>query len=85
MKQETLEELKDLAYYKANAEEDYLAVPISVLRYISQLEQQENTYSEEDMREMYNKSCGLIGLGELKDQTENNNRFRELIEKIKNK
>lgn len=44
-----------------------------------------NIYSEEDMREMYNKSCGLIGLGELNDQTENNNRFRELIEKIKNK
>ena len=43
-----------------------------------------NIYSEEDMREMYNKSCGLIGLGKLNDQTENNNRFRELIEKIKN-
>jgi hypothetical protein len=38
MKQETLEEVKDLAYYKANAEEDYLKVPISVLRYISELE-----------------------------------------------
>ena len=44
-----------------------------------------NIYSEEDMREMYNKSCGLIGLGELNDQTENNNRFREFIEQIKNK
>jgi hypothetical protein len=44
-----------------------------------------NIYSEADMREMYNKSCGLIGLGELNDQTENNNRFRELIEKIKKK
>jgi hypothetical protein len=44
-KQETLEEVRDLAYYKANAEEDYLAVPISVLRYISQLEQQQNSYS----------------------------------------
>lgn len=38
MKQETLEEVKNLAYYKANAEEDYLKVPISVLRYISELE-----------------------------------------------
>lgn len=38
------------------------------------------SYSEDDMRKMYNKSCGLIGLGELNDQTENNNRFRELIE-----
>jgi hypothetical protein len=49
VEQETLEKAKDLAYYKANAEEDYLAVPISVLRYISQLEQQKRSYSEEDM------------------------------------
>jgi hypothetical protein len=45
---ETPEEVKDLAYYKTNAEEDYLQVPISVLRYISQLEQEQdkNKYSE---------------------------------------
>ena len=35
---ETLEETKDLDYWKNNAEEDYLKVPISVLRYISELE-----------------------------------------------
>ena len=52
---ETLEEVKDLAYYKSNAEEDYLAVPISVLRYISQLEQQERSYSEKDMKDAFNK------------------------------
>jgi hypothetical protein len=46
---ETLEEVKDLAYYRANAEEDYLQVPISVLRYISELE--EKSYSEEDMKQ----------------------------------
>jgi hypothetical protein len=46
---------------------------------------QKNIYSEEDMRKMYDKSCGLIGLGELNDQTENDNRFTELIGKIKNK
>ena len=39
MKQETIEEVKDLAYWKKNAEEDYLKVPISVLRYISELEE----------------------------------------------
>jgi hypothetical protein len=50
-----------------------------------QKEQGTNKFSEEDMREMYNKSCGQIGLGELNDQTENNNRFREFIEQIKNK
>jgi hypothetical protein len=32
------EENKDLDYWKANAEEDYMQVPISVLRYISELE-----------------------------------------------
>ena len=30
---------KDLAYWKKNAEEDYMKVPISVLRYIAELEQ----------------------------------------------
>jgi hypothetical protein len=45
-KQETLEEVKDLTYYRANAEEDYLQVPISVLRYISELE--ERSYSEQE-------------------------------------
>jgi len=54
-KQETLEEVKDLAYYKTNAEEDYLQVPISVLRYISQLEQEQdkNNYSEEEVKTKY--------------------------------
>jgi hypothetical protein len=41
MKQETIEKVKDLNYWKNNAEEDYLAVPISVLRYISELEKQQ--------------------------------------------
>ena len=49
VEQKILEEAKDLAYWRANAEEDYLQVPISVLRYISQLEQQKRSYSEEDM------------------------------------
>lgn len=31
---------KDLAYWKANAEENYLTTPISVLRYITVLENQ---------------------------------------------
>jgi hypothetical protein len=54
-KQETLKEVKGLAYYKANAEEDYLQVPISVLRYISQLEQEQdkNNYSEEEVKTKY--------------------------------
>ena len=47
--------------------------------------QMEKSYSEEDMRKMYDKSCGLIGLGEINDQSENNNRFKELIEQFKKK
>jgi hypothetical protein len=48
---ETLEEVKDLKYWKNNAEEDYITTPISVLRYISQLEQEQdkNNYSEEEV------------------------------------
>jgi len=43
--------VKDLAYWKANAEEDYMKVPISVLRYISELENQ--MYSEENMKKAF--------------------------------
>lgn len=31
---------KDLKYWEANAEEDYITTPISVLKYISELEQE---------------------------------------------
>ena len=34
----TEEQVKDLNYWKNNAEEDYLTTPISVLKYISELE-----------------------------------------------
>jgi len=66
--QETLEEAKDLAYWKANAEEDYLQVPISVLRYLSELEkQQERSYSEED--DLKNTISYLENkLGELREE-----------------
>jgi hypothetical protein len=45
--QEKLEKLKDLSYWRANAEEDYMKVPISVLRYITELENR--MYSEEEV------------------------------------
>ena len=45
--QEEPKQKKDLAYWKENAEEDYMKVPISVLRYITELE--ERMYSEQDM------------------------------------
>ena len=39
MSKETIEKpVKDLAYWKSNAEEDYMTTPISVLRYITELE-----------------------------------------------
>ena len=34
---------KDLKYYKENAEEDYLTTPISVLRYIGEVQRSRNT------------------------------------------
>ena len=33
-----MEQLKDIKYWRKNAEEDYGKVPISVLRYITELE-----------------------------------------------
>ena len=60
MKQETLEEAKDLNYWKNNAEEDYLKVPISVLRYITELEkQQERSYSEEEVLDITKQAYSM--------------------------
>ena len=48
---------KGINYWKNNCEEDYITTPISVLRYISELEklvpstQQETLYTEEQVRE----------------------------------
>jgi hypothetical protein len=79
---ETLEELKGLAYYKANAEEDYLQVPISVLRYISQLEQEQdkNKYSGKDMIEFAYKY-----LEQKRDKVSRSLNPEELLEQFKNK
>jgi len=55
---ETIEKVRDLEYWKKNAEEDFAKAPISVLRYISELEiyQEEKTHSKEDMRAAWNSS-----------------------------
>lgn len=42
------DKIKDLNYYRENAEEDYGKVPISVLRYISELEQEIKTMKEKE-------------------------------------
>lgn len=48
------EPIKDLEYWKNNADEDYISTPISVLRYISELEkeveQDKKMYSEEEVK-----------------------------------
>jgi hypothetical protein len=45
--------------------------------------QEKKMYSEEDMKKMYDISCGKIGLGYLDDQTKNNERFNSFLNKIK--
>jgi hypothetical protein len=84
-KQETPEEVKDLAYYKTNAEEDYLQVPISVLRYISQLEQEQdkNKYSEEEVKLLIYNVCGEVA--RLQGITLNGNHIDTAYKKLKNK
>lgn len=44
------EENKDLNYWKENCKEDYLHTPISVLRYITELESKVNNGVLDDVR-----------------------------------
>lgn len=45
--------IKDLDYWKTNAEEDYIKVPISVLRYISELEKSiKDSWSRDEVVEL---------------------------------
>jgi len=60
-----VERVKDLSYWRENAEEDYLIVPISVLKYISKLETElETVYSEESKDLFEVKKEKLIISGE---------------------
>jgi hypothetical protein len=43
---------------------------------------QEKMFSEEDMRKMYDISCGNIGLAYLDDQTENNERYMKFLKQV---
>ena len=82
--QEETKKEKDLAYWKENAEEDYMKVPISVLRYITELE--ERMYSEEDLREAFENG---VGSGKYQEKYGDNARgsmsFEYFIEQLKNK
>ena len=53
LKQNIMSTEKDLNYWKANAEEDYKQVPISVLRYISELETAVKNCSIPDVSQRY--------------------------------
>ncbi len=74
---------KDLSYWKENAEEDYLQVPISVLRYISELEQR--SYSEEEVKLITFEMCDWV-LDNIDNQNvQSGKKFDEVIAKFKNK
>jgi hypothetical protein len=69
-----VEQVKDLQFWRENAEEDYLKVPIEIgisLNFETELENS----SIEDMRYV-RQVLGLWGLGEVSNQTENNERFQ---------
>ncbi len=53
-----METVRDLKFYEKNAQDDFASTPISVLRYISELEEtlksytlKEKMYSAEDMKQ----------------------------------
>jgi len=51
--------VKDLNYWKNNCEEDYLHTPISVLRYISELEKTiEKSFTENEVRNLLETQRG---------------------------
>ena len=87
--------VKDLAYWKANAEEDYMQVPISVLKYISQLEKElEKSYNEKDLRLAYFSAIESTGEGWNGEYAEGNHPnienkfsegFEEFFESVKKK
>jgi len=73
-------EAKDLGYWKNNAEEDYLQVPISVLRYITELENAvERSYSEEDMKNAFTQ--GFNARYKMQDGIESRDKFMEQFKK----
>ncbi len=74
--------MKDLAYYRANAEEDYVKVPISVLRYISELENAvERMYSEEEVYQLLYDLSGQV----LNNKVSNPKLLEKWFEQFKKK
>jgi len=59
---------KDLNYWKGNAEENYMTTPISVLKYITELEKHIEEVNRKNSEEWMNE-CEV-----LSEETINNNR-----------
>ena len=59
---------KDLNYWKGNAEENYMTTPISVLKYITELEKHIEKVNRKNSEEWMNE-CEI-----LSEETINNNR-----------
>ncbi len=61
---------KDLEYYKNNAEEDYSQVPISVLRYISELEEAQKQGQTLPLDNVVSSVCSCDNIhGEIETKT----------------
>ena len=68
---------KDLNYWKKNAEEDYMKVPISVLRYITELEKVVLPQAEQLRKHAVSDSvCGWCGNKLCDSQKFNNTCFK---------
>ena len=70
-------ETKDLNYYKNNCEEDYIKTPISVLRYISELEAAIQSVNQH--RELLQKIESVKNFEWGINPVDNENRMCELI------
>jgi hypothetical protein len=80
------EEDKDLNYWKKNCEEDYLHTPISVLRYITKLEEAVNDVALDDVMDelpifLYKDKDGKLWNGYHGD-TEVTEEWKEFVKKI---
>ena len=69
---------KDLKYYKENAEEDYLTTPISVLRYIGELQRHRNALIVFFIFSSVVLFLGGIFVGQKAKQQEIENRVKQI-------
>ena len=75
---------KDLKYYRENAEEDYLTTPISVLRYIGEIERRNSKLgliASILFIVVFLSFYGGIAVGEVSSQNRIKNRAKKIEEK----